>query len=107
MQTTTLQSAWLSGVFEGVRIRMVVNKQLLQLTKHPETRGGIHKKIVPYERKKNMKKLSKKNKIRQIKLLNKKLQKIKRRKNKRVKDEKKQPSENVSGQKIARYRIII
>ena len=61
----------------------------MQLTKHPETRGGIHKKIVPYERKKNMKKLSKKNKIRQIKMLNKNLQKIKRRKNKRVKDEKK------------------
>ena len=59
------------------------------LTKHPETRGGIHKKIVPYERKKNMKKLSKKNKIRQIKMLKKNLQKIKRRKNKRVKDEKK------------------
>ena len=47
------------------------------------------KKIVPYERKKNMKKLSKKNKIRQIKMLKKNLQKIKRRKNKRVKDEKK------------------
>ena len=36
-----------------------------------------------------MKKLSKKNKIRQIKMLNKNLQKIKLRKNKRVKDEKK------------------
>ena len=36
-----------------------------------------------------MKKLSKKNKIRQIKMLNKKLQNIKRRKNKRVNDEKK------------------
>ena len=47
-----------------------------KLTKHPETRGGIHKKIVPYERNKNMKKLSKKNKIRQIKMLNKNLQKI-------------------------------
>ena len=45
--------------------------------------------MVPYERKKNMKKLSKKNKIRQIKMLNKNLQKIKLRKNKRVKDEKK------------------
>jgi len=42
-----------------------------------------------YERKKNMKKLSKKKKIRQIKMLNKNLQKIKLRKNKRVKDEKK------------------
>ena len=36
-----------------------------------------------------MKKLSKKNKIRQIKMLNKNLQKIKLRKNKRVKDKKK------------------
>ena len=45
--------------------------------------------MVPYERKKNMKKLSKKKKIRQIKMLNKNLQKIKLRKNKRVKDEKK------------------
>ena len=36
-----------------------------------------------------MKKLSKKNKIRQIKMLNKNLQKMKRRKSKRVKDEKK------------------
>ena len=62
---------------------------LLQLTNHHETRGGIYKKMVPYERKKNMKRLSKKNKIRQIKMLNKNLQKIKRRKNKRVKDEKK------------------
>ena len=41
------------------------------------------------EERKIMKKLSKKNKIRQIKMLNKNLQKIKRRKNKRVKDEKK------------------
>ena len=59
------------------------------------------------EERKIMKKLSKKNKIRQIKMLNKNLQKIKRRKNKRVKDEKKQLSENVRCQKIARYRIII
>ena len=36
-----------------------------------------------------MKKLSKKKKIRQIKMLNKNLQKIKLRKDKRVKDEKK------------------
>ena len=41
------------------------------------------------EERKIMKKLSKKNKIRQIKMLNKNLQKIKLRKTKRVKDEKK------------------
>ena len=42
-----------------------------------------------YKRKKNMKKLSSKKKILQIRMLNKNIQKIKLRKNKRVKDEKK------------------
>jgi len=59
------------------------------LTSHPETRGGIQKKMVLYGRKKNMKKLSSKKKILQIRMLNKNIQKIKLRKNKRVKDEKK------------------
>ena len=45
--------------------------------------------MVPYGRKKNMKKLSSKKKILQIRMLNKNIQKIKLRKNKRVKDVKK------------------
>ena len=45
--------------------------------------------MAPYERKKNMKKLSSKKKILQIQMLNKNIQKIKLRKNKRLKDEKK------------------
>ena len=45
--------------------------------------------MVLYVRKKNMKKLSSKKKILQIRMLNKNIQKIKLRKNKRVKDEKK------------------
>ena len=59
------------------------------INKPPETRGGIHEKIVSYGRKKNMKKLSSKKKILQIRMLNKNIQKIKLRKNKKVKDEKK------------------
>ena len=47
------------------------------------------KKWYHTEERRIMKKLSKKKKIRQIKMLNKNLQKIKLRKNKRVKDEKK------------------
>ena len=49
----------------------------------------IQKKMLLYGRKKNMKKLSSKKKILQIRMLNKNIQKIKLRKNKRVKDEKK------------------
>ena len=45
--------------------------------------------MVLYKRKKNMKKLSSKKKIRQIRMLKKNIQKMKLRKNKRVKDEKK------------------
>jgi hypothetical protein len=45
--------------------------------------------VSPYGRKKNMKKLSSKKKMLQIRMLNKNIQKIKLRKNKRVKDEKK------------------
>ena len=45
--------------------------------------------MVLYVRKKNMKKLSSKKKILQIRMLNKNIQKMKLRKNKRVKDEKK------------------
>ena len=45
--------------------------------------------MVPYGRKKKMKKLSSKKKIRQIQMLNKKIQKMDKRKNKKVKDEKK------------------
>ena len=56
---------------------------------HFETWGGIQEKMVSYGRKKNMKKLSSKKKILQIRMLNKNIQKIKLRKNKRVKDEKK------------------
>ena len=52
-------------------------------------KSRIQKKMVPYGRKKNMKKLSSKKKILQIRMLNKNIQKIKLRKNKRVKDEKK------------------
>jgi hypothetical protein len=59
------------------------------LIHHPENRGGIQEKMVLYRRKKNMKKLSSKKKILQIRMLNKNIQKIKLRKNKRVKDEKK------------------
>ena len=42
--------------------------------------------MVLYKRKKKMKKLSSKKKIRQIRMLNKNIQKMKLRKNKRVKD---------------------
>jgi len=49
----------------------------------------INKKWYHTEERRIMKKLSKKKKIRQIKMLNKNLQKIKLRKTKRVKDEKK------------------
>jgi len=45
--------------------------------------------MVLYKRKKNMKKLSSKNKIRQIKMLNKNTRKIKLRKKKREEDKKK------------------
>ncbi len=45
--------------------------------------------MVLYKRKKNMKKLSSKNKIRQIKMLNKNTLKIKLRKKKREEDKKK------------------
>ena len=45
--------------------------------------------MVSYGRKKNMKKLSSKKKILQIRMLNKNIQKMKLRKNKRVKDKKK------------------
>ena len=61
----------------------------LIITNHFETRGGIQEKMVLYGRKKNMKKLSSKKKILQIRMLNKNIQKIKLRKDKRVKDEKK------------------
>ena len=54
-----------------------------------ETWGGIQENIVPYRRRKNMKKLSSKKKILQIRMLNKNIKKMKLRKNKRVKDEKK------------------
>ena len=61
----------------------------MSLINHPETICGIQEIMVPYGRKKNMKKLSSKKKILQIRMLNKNIQKIKLRKNKRVKDEKK------------------
>jgi len=50
---------------------------------------GYRKKLYYIEEGKNMKKLSSKKKILQIRMLNKNIQKIKLRKNKRVKDEKK------------------
>ena len=49
----------------------------------------IQKKMLLYGRKKNMKKLSSKKKILQIRMLNKNIQKMNKRKNKRLKDEKK------------------
>ena len=59
------------------------------LSEHVSLKSRIQKKMIPYGRKKNMKKLSSKKKILQIRMLNKNIQKIKLRKNKRVKDEKK------------------
>ena len=51
--------------------------------------AGYRKKLYHIEEGKNMKKLSSKKKILQIRMLNKNIQKIKLRKNKRVKDKKK------------------
>ena len=61
----------------------------MPLTKHYKTVVGHGKQWYHTEERRIMKKLSKKKKIRQIKMLNKNLQKIKLRKDKRVKDEKK------------------
>jgi len=62
----------------------------VQLTKHPaKPEAGYVKKWYHTEERRIMKKLSSKKKIRQIRMLNKNIQKIKLRKNKRVKDEKK------------------
>ena len=61
----------------------------MPLTTALKLNAGYRKKLYHIEEGKNMKKLSPKKKILQIRMLNKNIQKMNKRKNKRVKDEKK------------------